>query len=255
MKSKLIQIPYTIGIIKPHVVLQPDKLAQVHELLEKNHFEVFESKRKILTQEEVLNLFFQYRNQTFFSDIKEHMMTAESEVLLLINSHDTVQADPNDENSEVIKLEPAVDRWKKLIGLMNPEEATAEDPECLRAIYGVDIIKNAFHGADNNTAANKERDIFLFPIPERPPEFEYIRTKIPMEMILKFLYPPNLEHANSTGRLDLLALYGPIVNHHSVDYCFCSKCQPVAKEQLQHAIAEKDHLAMKKKMGSTGGIN
>ena len=121
------------------------------------------------------------------------------------------------ENSEEIKLEPAVDRWKKLIGLMNPEEATAEDPECLRAIYGVDIIKNAFHGADNNTAANKERDIFLFPIPERPPEFEYIRTKIPMEMILKFLYPPNLEHANSTGRLDLLALYGPIVNHHSVD--------------------------------------
>ena len=152
------------------------------------------------------------------------MMTAESEVLLLINSHDTVQADPNDENSEEIKLEPAVDRWKKLIGLMNPEEATAEDPECLRAIYGVDIIKNAFHGADNNTAANKERDIFLFPIPERPPEFEYIRTKIPMDMILKFLYPPNLEHANSTGRLDLLALYGPIVNHHSVDYCFCSKC-------------------------------
>jgi len=26
MKSKLIQIPYTIGIIKPHVVLRHDKL-------------------------------------------------------------------------------------------------------------------------------------------------------------------------------------------------------------------------------------
>jgi len=115
---------------------------------------------------------------------------------------------------------------------MNPEEAKTTDPECLRALYGVDLIKNGFHGADNNVAANKERDIFLFPIPERPPEFEYTRTKIPMEMIHKFLFPPNLEHADSTGRLDLLALYGPIVNHHSVDYCFCSKCQPAAKEQL-----------------------
>jgi len=41
------------------------------------------------------------------------------------------------------------------------------------------------------------------------------------------------------------------VNHHSVDYCFDNKSVSVAKEQLQHAIAEKEMLANKKKMGST----
>jgi hypothetical protein len=82
------------------------------------------------------------------------------------------------------------------------------------------VIKNGLHGSDDPKAANKERDIFLFQIPERPPPFEYIRTKISLETIFKFLFPSNLEHANSTGRLDLMALYGPIVNYHSVDSSF-----------------------------------
>lgn len=32
------------------------------------------------------------------------------------------------------------------------------------------------------------------------------------------MFPPNLEHSNSTGRLDLFALYGPTVNYHSVEH-------------------------------------
>ena len=105
-------------------------------------------------------------------------------------------------------------RWKKLIGNKSPEEAKlTEGEKPLRAIFGVDEIKNAFHGSDDTKAANKERDIFLFPIPERPPAFEFIRNKVTLDMILAFLFPPNLEHANSTGRLDLLAMYGPVVKY------------------------------------------
>ena len=237
MKSKLIQIPYTIGIIKPHILLQPEKYSEVHRILDENHFDVFQSSRKILTKEEVLNLFTKYRNASFYPDILEHMMTSDSEVLLLVNRYETVPEDPNDENSEEVKLEAPCVRWKKLIGNMNPAESDPEGPETLRAKFGTDLIKNGFHGADDERAANKERDIFLFPIPERPPEFEYVRTKLTLDMILKFLFPPNLEHSNSTGRLDLLALYGPIINHHSVDYGFSSvngclkpgKCIAIAK--------------------------
>ena len=92
------------------------------------------------------------------------------------------------------------------------------------------MIKNAFWGADDAKAANKERDVFLLPIPERPPDFAYVKTKITFQSIMKFLFPPNLEHSNSTGRLDLFALYGPIVNYHSVDSCFCLQCTPLAKQ-------------------------
>ena len=79
--------------------------------------------------------------------------------------------DPEDPEGEEIKLEPPVARWKKLVGNKDPEYTEKEEPGALRGIYGKDIILNAFHCADDAKAANKERDIFLFPIPERPPEF------------------------------------------------------------------------------------
>lgn len=59
------------------------------------------------------------------------------------------------------------------------------------------------------------------------------------------MFPPNLEHSNSTGRLDLFALYGPTVNYHSVEH-FCPKCIKIAKDQLKVAIARKQAESRKK---------
>jgi hypothetical protein len=84
------------------------------------------------------------------------------------------------------------------------------------------------------------------PIPERPPAFSYIKTKVTIDNILKFMFPPNLEHSNSTGRLDLFALYGPTVLYHSVDSCFCSDCTPLAKSQLKLYIAKRKAEEAKK---------
>lgn len=58
-----------------------------------------------------------------------------------------------------------------MIGDKDPSEAKIKDPNCLRAKYGIDYIKNAFHAADDPKSANKERDVFLFPVPEKPPVF------------------------------------------------------------------------------------
>jgi len=29
--------------------------------------------------------------------------------------------------------------------------------------------------------------------------------------------------------MDILALYGPIVNWHSIEQCFCAKCKPTVR--------------------------
>jgi len=196
------------------------------QILDKNNFEVFHSKRKILTREEILNLFYPYRNATFYEAISEHLLSAESLVFILVNK---VESYYDEAKEEDVKLDSPIVRWKKLIGDKDPAEAKVKDPNSLRAKYGVDLIKNAFHGSDDPKAANKERDVFLFPVPEKPPDFQYIKTKITINSIMKFLFPPNLEHSNTTGRLDLLALYGPIVCYHSVDSCFCKNCVKTAK--------------------------
>jgi len=45
-----------------------------------------------LTREEVLNLFYKHRNASYFQEIEEHLMTAESIVLLLVNAVDSIPA-------------------------------------------------------------------------------------------------------------------------------------------------------------------
>lgn len=54
--------------------------------MDKNYLEVFHQVKRHLTKEEVLNLFYQHRNASYFPDIVEHMTTAESIVMLIINA-------------------------------------------------------------------------------------------------------------------------------------------------------------------------
>lgn len=131
----------------------------MYDDLEQNNFEVFHQEKKILTKEEVLNLFYSHRNASYYPDIQEHMLTAESIVMLLVNKVDSI---PNeDPTMEDTVLDAPVVRWKRLLGDKQPEVAK-EDATTLRGKYGIDVIKNGLHGSDDPKAANKERDIFLF---------------------------------------------------------------------------------------------
>lgn len=103
----------------------------------------------------------------------------------------------------------------------------------MRAKFGKTILKNELHGSDTPSDANKERDVFKFPIPQKIPEFHFDKMKLKMETLFKFLFPPNLEHANVNERLDIFALYGPILNYHSVDKCLCIPCSRNGKEVLE----------------------
>lgn len=156
-------------------------------------------------------------------------MSGDSMVLVLINKVDS-KIDPS--TNEEIKLDDPITRFKKLLGNKNPSDAKTESAEALWGKFGIDIIWNGFWGSDDPKSANKERDIFKFPIPEKIPEFKFERFKITLEDIMKFIFPSNLEHSNSTGRLDVFALYGPIVAYHSVDKCFCMGCIKIAKQRL-----------------------
>jgi len=76
-------------------------------------------------------------------------------------------------------------------------------------------MKNAVHGSDNETDANKERDIFKFLIPQKVPEFKFEKFKITLDMLLKFIYPPNLEHSNVMMQtFSLLNFAGKLQTRH-----------------------------------------
>ncbi len=90
----------------------------------KNNFQIFHNVTKVLTKEEILNLFYSHRNASYYADIQEHLMTAESIVLLLTNSRDTIPAKVDGEDD--IKLDNPVVRWKRMIGNKDPDDAKAQ---------------------------------------------------------------------------------------------------------------------------------
>jgi hypothetical protein len=134
-------------------------------------------------------------------------------VLLITNKVDSKY---DEQKEEEVKLESPIGRFKKLLGPKDPVEAKTQAAESLRAVHGVDAIKNGFWGSDDAKNANKERDVFKFSFPEKVPPYKYDKFKVTMQTLLNFIYPSNLEHPNTSGRLDLFALYGPVIDGYQV---------------------------------------
>ncbi|VTJ64740.1 Hypothetical predicted protein, partial [Marmota monax] len=49
----------------------------------------------------------------------------------------------------------AIAEWRRLIGTVDPEEARLLSPESIRARFGINILKNAVHGASNTLEASE----------------------------------------------------------------------------------------------------
>eukprot|EP00357_Protocruzia_adherens_P006890 CAMPEP_0115000986 /NCGR_PEP_ID=MMETSP0216-20121206/17096_1 /TAXON_ID=223996 /ORGANISM="Protocruzia adherens, Strain Boccale" /LENGTH=516 /DNA_ID=CAMNT_0002366213 /DNA_START=5 /DNA_END=1552 /DNA_ORIENTATION=+ len=237
--SKMEPVPYTVGIIKPDTTAKAEEVEKIIQKIEEAGFQIYDQEKRTLKKEDIINLFAKYEHQDFFDEIKDYMLSGPCIILLLVHDDDPIK------------------QWKEMIGPSDPEEARKSAPESFRAVYGgSNRITNEFHGSDNPQSANRDRNIFDLPIPEKEPDFQFEKNKITMEMLFKFLFPPNLEHPHVTGRLDVFALYGPIVRYQSVDTSFCRACIKIAKEELQNSI-QRQIAEEKAKMGITNvsGIN
>ena len=83
--------------------------------------------------------------------------------MVLINKNETF-VDPNGINTHYA---PPYIRWKELIGNKEPPVAKSTNPNSLRGLYGVDIIKNEFWGSDSASDSYRELSIFMFPLPAK----------------------------------------------------------------------------------------
>ena len=191
------------------------------DIINENEFDIFHETCLELTKHNVINLFPNQLKSPYMNTIIDLMTSGPSKILVLVNRH-TIKFD--EEKNEDIPVEDPVLRAKKIIGDKDPAIAKINSPESLRAKYGLDIIRNGFFSSDSKIDANREREVLNLNVPQMVPPFIYIPTKIKLDDLLKFIFPSNLEHPDTTGRLDLFGLYGPIVNWHSIERCFCKKC-------------------------------
>lgn len=177
--SKKINLSYTIFIAKPEICLNWQLCQDIVTQLETKGFEIRSVANRELTREEAENIYFKHQNKDYFKKLITYASTGESLVLLL--SH--AKNDP-------------ISTLKKLVGPKDPEIAKKTEPETLRAKYGKDIIKNEFYASDDQLSANKERDIFRFPIPQKQPLLKMDKYKVGLETLWTFLHPKNMEHSD-----------------------------------------------------------
>lgn len=243
-RAKAELIDYTIAILKPDIVSSSKKCRNIIDnYIKKNNFEIYDMKIKVLSKEEIMNLYHKHVDKPYFEEILLYNQKSISLILVLINKENTYY----DTNSIIRSYDSPIIRWKNLIGYKDPTTGSnikindknkglnnlSDNKENkLRQLFGKNIIENAFYGSDTPSDAYRDLTCFYFLLPAFPPKFKFDINKISLSTLLRFLFPVVPNHSDVCGRLDLFAIYGPVLDYHVLDLCFCSECKIVLRKEI-----------------------
>ncbi|MES1904906.1 MAG: Thioredoxin domain-containing protein 3 [Paramarteilia canceri] len=115
----------TLAMIKPELF---EKRFEILERIEKSGLFIENIKERILKENECILIYPKNSSEAYFNDLVEHIVSGPS-ILMVLSGFD------------------AVKRWKNLIGPVDPNKAKYEKPDSIRALLGIDIMKNGVHGA------------------------------------------------------------------------------------------------------------
>lgn len=139
---------HTFAILKPHAV---EKLGEVLTQIEERAFQIANLRMCNLTRKEALDFYESKKGDAFLPFMVEYLVSGPIVGVELVGDN-------------------AIERWREVMGPVDPSDARKSAPGSLRALYGLDKSSNAFHGADNHEEAVKEA-CFFFPkgVGRKPP--------------------------------------------------------------------------------------
>ncbi|XP_075827189.1 thioredoxin domain-containing protein 3 [Microtus pennsylvanicus] len=136
----------TLALIKPHVT-QEQRL-EILRAIKEAGFEITMLKETLLIPERANKVYFKITGKEFYKNVLEVLASGTSIVMVLTKWN-------------------AVAEWRRMMGPVDPEEAKLLSPNSLRANYGLDILRNAVHGASNaSEAAVSINNVFTEDNPE-----------------------------------------------------------------------------------------
>ncbi|KAK9764196.1 hypothetical protein K7432_008496, partial [Basidiobolus ranarum] len=135
------QIESTLALIKPDC-LTPHRIQAIKDLVQLAGFELVRQKKFWFTRESASEFYLEHKDKPFFEELISYITCAPVMAFEL-------------------RQDDAVQIWRKLLGPTDPEVARDTDVNSIRAMFGVDITKNAVHGSDSVEAAKREIE-FVF---------------------------------------------------------------------------------------------
>jgi nucleoside-diphosphate kinase len=127
----------TFAIIKPNAI-RNGHVGEIISAIEREGFTIHGLRMAHLNKELIKGFYIEHVHKAFYSELQEFML--EGPVLLM-----------------VIEGEDAIMRWRELMGVTDPAKAA---PGTLRRKFGDDLTRNAVHGSD--AASTAEREVHYF---------------------------------------------------------------------------------------------
>ena len=163
---------FTICIIKPDIVAA-GKVEEILDILRHKFIEIIARKEETLSEEVTRELYSHLQEESFFPELVTFMTGGPSLILLL--------------SKMGLTGEGVIQEFRDIIGPFDTEQAKAESPNSIRALYSSTNIQNAIHSSSSVGQAAKEL-AFFFPESSIP----YVRGTVSEERTLALIRPDAL---------------------------------------------------------------
>tara|TARA_B100000242_G_scaffold294105_1_gene274815 strand:- start:1792 stop:2211 length:420 start_codon:yes stop_codon:yes gene_type:complete len=128
----------TFSIIKPDATKR-NITGSINKIIEDNELVIIAQKRIKLSREQAEGFYSIHKEKSFFNDLIEYMTSGPVVV-------------------QVLEGDNAVDKYRKIMGATNPENAEAGT---IRKEHALNIQENSVHGSDSDMNAKIEIDYFF----------------------------------------------------------------------------------------------
>ncbi|GCB70421.1 nucleoside diphosphate kinase homolog 5 [Scyliorhinus torazame] len=152
-----VSVERTLALIKPDAI---DNADEIEETILRSGFTVLQKRKVVLSPELCSDIYAAHYGKMFFPSLTAFMSSGPTIAMVIVRHQ-------------------AVAYWRDLIGPANSVNAKETHPGSLRALYGTDELRNAVHGSETTSAAEREiRLIFpdgpVSPIPTAQDAITYL---------------------------------------------------------------------------------
>ncbi|PWN53017.1 nucleoside diphosphate kinase [Violaceomyces palustris] len=134
------QVPHlelTLALIKPSVCTYQPDVTKILKEIKRSGLQMVRTKRLFWKAEDAHRFYAEHKGRFYYDRLIVGMTSGPSLAIAL--------AGPN-----------AISQWRSMLGPTKAYKAKWEQPQCLRARYGLGDTRNGFHGSDSSQSASRE---------------------------------------------------------------------------------------------------
>ena len=128
----------TLSIIKPDATSR-NISGQINSIIEKSGLKIIAQKMIKLTLDQAKIFYFMHKDKPFYNDLINYMISGQVIV-------------------QVLQGNDAVNKYRKVMGATNPENA---EDGTIRKKFAISVQENSVHGSDSDENAIKEINFFF----------------------------------------------------------------------------------------------